>query len=690
MPNLLFEVGTEELPPGLIDNITKQIKENIVKELTKNNIQLNNNQIKTFNTPRRIAIYISELPKKQEIKEVEIKGPDKNKAFDKDGNPTPAAIGFAKKYNLTPKDLIIKKINNGEYVFALTKTGGEEIKKTLSIILPDSLKNTSGDKFMKWGNYTEKFTRPIRWIVAIVDKETIPFEYAGIKSSNISHGHRFLSTKEIKIDTPEKYVEVLKKECVIVDKDERKNLTEELLKTEAKKVGGNLSKYYGSLLDIVTNITEYPSSLICSFDTEFLSLPEIITETVLEKYQKYFVLKDSKSQKLLPFFIVITNGIEKINKNAKEYIKKGNEKVARARLSDAKFFFEEDLKRPFTYEKRIKDLSKITFQKGLGTIEEKVQRVIELAKYLYKEISNSIKPESTIDEIINTAKLCKLDLTSYMVFEFTELQGEVGAILASKNKFSENITKGISEHYYPRFFGDLAPTTQTGLIVGLADKLDNIISLFSIGKIPSGSADPFALRRQAQAIIDYILQFNLKLNLINIIKSLTQNKDNLLKSINDFLIPRFITAMENSGYTSDLIESVICIHNPLSNITEAKENIEKALKLSTHKEFLIAAKRLVRIVEPNSNGTIDANELTTIHEKELFNHFETISKKEHKSFDELMKDFVSLATPINIFFDNVLVNDPDPKIKQSRQALLKKGKDLFEKICDFNKIQERG
>ena len=688
MPNLLFEVGTEELPPGLIDNITKQIKENIVKELAKNNIQLNNNQIKTYSTPRRIAIYISELPKKQEVKEVEIKGPDKNKAFDKEGQPTPAAIGFAKKHNLNPTDLIIKNLNGVEYVFAATKTGGKEIKEILSTILPESLKNTTGDKFMKWGNHDERFTRPIRWIVAITDKETIDFTYTGIQSSNLSYGHRFLSSKKIKIDTG-KYAEILKKEFVIADREERRNLIEELLKTEAKNAGGNLSKGYESLLNTVTNITEYPSSLICSFDKEFLSLPEIITETVLEKHQKYFVLKDTQSKKLLPYFIVITNGIEKANKNATSHIKKGNEKVARARLNDAKFFFEEDLKRPFTYEERIKDLSKVTFQKGLGTMEEKVQRIIEMVKYLYKELSSSLKLESTLDEVINTARLCKLDLTSHMVFEFTELQGEIGAILASKNKISENISKGIFEHYYPRFFGDIIPTTHTGLIVGLADKLDNIISLFSIGKIPSGSADPFALRRQAQAVIDHILQLKLKVNLINIINPLIQNKEDLFKSINDFLIQRFTTAMENVGYTTDLVESVISIQNPLSDITNAKENIEKALKLSRNKEFLTAAKRLVRIVEQSSNGTIDTTQLTTTYEKDLFKHFENISKKEYKSFDDLMNDFISLTTPINLFFDNVLVNDPDPKIKQSRQALLKKGKDIFEKICDFNKIQER-
>ena len=701
MSDLLYEIGCEELPPGLIKSLTNQLFENVTKGLTENNIPYNKETVETFNTPRRITIYITNLPGEQKTEIIEVKGPPSNSAFDQKGNPTQAAIGFAKKYDLEPGELIRKKVGETEYVFAVTKTGGKTTKDILRNILPESIKNTTGDKFMKWGSNDEKFARPIRWILAMLGKDIIEFSYANIKSSDKTYGHRFFNNNPIALNNPQEYEKKLLEHKVMASFKDRYKKIGSFIQEEANKVNGR-SVIDESLLEEVTNITEYPGQLLCSFDKEFLTLPPCITETILKKHQKYFILKD-RNNNLLPNFIVITNGTETLSSDSKikEQIKKGNEKVVRARLNDGKFFYSEDLKIPFTYEARGAKLSKITFQKGLGSMEEKVNRLTKLCELIYEETKEKLSLSK--EDLIKTARLCKLDLTTHLVFELPELQGEIGSVYAKINNFNSEISAGIKEHYYPRFFQDTFPATSSGLIVGIADKLDNIVCLFAAGKIPSSSADPFALRRQAQGIVDNLLNKQLSLNLTVIIKKfktflpgnikdkLTSETENLIK---DFLLQRFILNMETKGYDPDIIQSVISVGEPLYNLVSASERINSLKSFNEENKnlfnsFLTAAKRLVRIVETNINGNIDMNLLKTEQERTLLQNFQQIKSKKYKTTNDYLKELSNLTIPINNFFDKVLVNDPDPKIKQARQSLLKQGKDLFEQICDFNKIQDR-
>lgn len=702
MPNLLFEIGCEELPPSLIENLTQQVLGNILKGLADNNIHFNKEGIKTFSTPRRIAIYISELPLEQKLESIEVKGPPFNSAFDKNGNPTQAAIGFAKKYNLEPKDLTKKGVNNIDYLFATTKTGGKKTKDVLSEVLYHSIKNTTGDKYMKWGDNEEKFSRPIKWILAILDNEIIDLTYTKIKSSNKSYGHRFFNKNNpIEIQSPTEYEKKLLDHKVIVLTESRKRH----IRDQIKKVADSINTFpqiNEELLTEVTNITEYPSALLCTFDKEFLSLPECIIETILRKHQKYFILKDNAGN-LTNNFIVITNGTEIISNNSgvKDNVKKGNEKVVKARLNDGKFFYSEDLKTPFTYEERGPQLSKITFQKGLGSMEEKMVRVIKLSEVIYKALKET--KTLTKDELITTARLSKLDLTTHLVFELPELQGEIGAVLANLNNFNNEMSTGIKEHYYPRFQGDITPTTFSGYIIGIADKLDNIICLFTAGKIPTGSADPFALRRQAQGIVENILNKQIAIDLLTLINESKKTLPINIKekftpqtaiSIKDFIMQRFTTIMENNGYESDLIHSVTSIGEPLEDLISTYKKIDCLKRFNkenkdTFNPFLTAAKRLVRIVENNGNGILDTNLLKTEQEKILLQSIQKIGSKTYKETRDFLIELSELTTPINNFFDKVLVNDPDPKIKQARQSLLKQGKILFERICDFNKIQDR-
>ncbi len=709
MAELLFEVGTEELPPGSISNLTNQIKENIINSLKENNISINTDDVKVYNTPRRIAIYIKGLPQEQEVKTVEIRGPDKEKAFDKNGLPTQAAIGFAKKYGLEPKDLTIKEVNNHEYVFVTAKVGGKKTYELLSEILPHSLRNTTGEKFMKWGKFDEKFARPIRWILAILDYRVIKFSYAGVSSDKYTYGHRFLSEKPIEISEPKNYEKNLWEEGKVLVENREAHIEGEI-EDKAGSINGTPIEDI-NLITEVSNITEHPMGLLCSFEKEFLKLPECIIETVLKKHQRYFVIRDKGTGELKPNFVVITNGHEPGNNEIENKIRHGNEKVVRARLRDAQFFYEEDLKGPFTYEARGKQLSKITFQKGLGSMEEKVDRITKLAEYTYDNLETK-KPEVTKQDVITTAKLCKLDLTTQMVFEFPELQGYIGSEYARKNNYNETVSKGISDHYYfPSFYEETHHLTLNGLIVGIADKIDNICCLFAIGKIPTGSTDPFALRRQAQAIITSIYYINryFDQNIVNISDLIryfkqsianhdlrdkfTEEKENQIKQL---ILEKFMDNLEtfDFDFEKDLIHAVCKTGDPLSNLILSHKKLTAIKELfhrptENFKKFLVAAKRLVRIVEPNINGNINTNNLKTEYEKELLKKIDIISKKEHEDYNEFLNDLSTLTEPINTFFDKVLVNDPDPKIKQTRQALLKKGKDLFERICDFNKIIER-
>ncbi len=717
MPDLLFEIGCEELPPNSILSLTNQIKENIISELKENNVLVTNNDVETYNTPRRIAIYIKNLPAKQEVKTIEVKGPDKEKAFDKSGNPTQAAMGFAKKYNLEPKDLTIKKINDSEYVFVTTKTGGKEIKELLSSILPSSIKKSSGEKFMSWGNYDEKFARPIRWILAILDKDVIKLKYANIESNNYTFGHKTLGSKKIKLAEAKSYSQELLENFVIANPSLRQQKIIDLINKEANTLN-TIPANNPDLLDEIKNITEYPGLLTCEFEKEFLSLPECIIKTVLEKHQRYIVLYNKENKKLSSKFIVITNGLEQLQKNKEEIIKntkKGNEKVVKARLNDAKFFYQEDLKRPFTYEEKIKTLSKVTFQKGLGTIQEKTERIVKLSAYIYDHISQGkermVSPYSSEvncsrKDIIETAKLSKLDLATQMVFEMPELQGKIGSIYAKKNDFPDSICNGIEGQYADHSNSSIYLNNTTGMILGIADRIDNLISLFSIKKIPTSSADPFALRGQTNwlfIIIEAIQdQYNVTFKLLEIINHHAKNifnhkitNDDITKVI-EFLLERLKLKYESShsGF-KDLTESVFAVGNPLNNIYEAKD---KLILLTDHfgleikeedKEFLTAAKRLVRIVEPTTNGNLDTSLLKTEEEKTLLKKIDELNNKQFNSYSNLFSELITLTKPINNFFDKVLVNDPDPKIKQARHVLLKKGKELFEKICDFNKITER-
>ena len=491
MSKYLLEVGCEELPYKFIPSAIQQLKTGFENFLNSNKVEFED--VKVYATPRRLAVIVSGLDKesKDEIKIV--KGPIKRVAFDDQGNLTKAGEGFCRKNGIAPEDLYIED----DYVHAKVTIKGKSIVELLKENVPSIVLKLQGSHFMRWGVNDEKFSRPIRWIVSILDRDEVKIKIIDKESSNVTRGHRF-AQQNVYINNPDDYVEIMRNCCVIVDQNERKQRIIEKAKEEAEKLGA--SPYYTEdLLEEVTFITEYPVPVVCEFSEEYLKLPKELVVTVMAVHQRYFALY--KDGKLINKFITMTNYIG----DEFENIKAGNVRVIKARLDDAVFFFNEDTKKPLA--DYVEDLKGITFQKGMGTMYDKAIRLVALSKMIAGD-----------DPMIErTALLAKADLTTSLVFEFTELQGFIGADYARVSGEPECVCEGIKEHYFPlNADGDIAKTKE-GQVVGIADKIDNICAVFAEGKKPTGSSDPLGVRRAALGIIRTILQNNLKIDLTQLI-----------------------------------------------------------------------------------------------------------------------------------------------------------------------------
>ena len=483
MSKYLLEVGTEELPYKFIPSAIEQLKCGFENFLNGNKVAFED--VKVYATPRRLAVIVSGLEKESKDEVKVVKGPVKKVAYDENGNLTKAGEGFCKKNGLTPDDLYIED----DYIHAKIVIKGKSIVELLKENVPSIVLKLQGSHFMRWADNEEKFSRPIRWIVSILDKDEVKIKIIDKESSNVTRGHRF-AQQNVYINNPDDYVEIMRNCCVIVDQNERKQRIIERAKEEAEKLGAE-PYYTDDLLDEVTFITEYPVPAVCEFNPDYLRLPEELVVTVMAVHQRYFALY--KDGKLINKFITMTNYIG----DEFENIKAGNVRVIKARLDDAVFFFNEDTKKPLA--DYVEDLKGITFQKGMGTMYDKAQRLVKLSKLI----------AGNNPSIERTALLAKADLTTSLVFEFTELQGFIGADYARVSNEPENVCEGIKEHYFPlNADGEIAKTKE-GQIVGIADKIDTICAVFAEGKKPTGSSDPLGVRRAALGIIRTILALSL-------------------------------------------------------------------------------------------------------------------------------------------------------------------------------------
>ena len=712
MPAFLLEVGTEELPAGFLSDAIVQWKSRIPESLKTHNLP--NAAVEVYGTPRRLAVLITGLPSQQADREEEIKGPPAQAAF-KDGQPTKAAIGFATKQGVDISALEIRPTEKGDFVFVNKQIPGRPIADILTELVPQWVWNLEGKRLMRWGHGDGRFSRPIRWLVTLLDGEILPLQLENgakiVKSNRISRTHRVLHPEPVSISHATEYVKTLASGYVNVPPENRGEIITNQVKAAAEKLGG-YTPIYPELLAEVVNLVEYPTAVIGKFEEEFLKLPkEVITE-VMVSHQRYFpVFKNAECQELLPNFITISNG----DPAKSDIIAVGNARVIRARLADGRFFYEADLSKPL--ESYLPQLEKVTFQEDLGSVYAKIERIVKNAEKITTQLQ--LNPAQT-HNIQRAALLCKADLVTQMVYEFPELQGIMGEKYALANGENPEVAKAIFEHYLPRNADDIFPQTLTGQIVGLADRLDTLTSIFGLGLIPSGSSDPFALRRAANAIINITWLANLPINLSALLAEITAdfaaafNKDakSLINTLREFFLQRIRTLLQDEKQIDyDLVNAVLGENDPeyteraLTDLLDVRDRslyLQKIRKDGTLDKIYETVNRSTRLA---AQGNLDFQTLEpqTLIKPELFQKKsesafynallelvpQTQAAQQNRDYQLLVTALTKIAPTVGTFFDgedSVLVMDENPDIKQNRLNLLGLLRNNARVLADFGAI----
>ena len=663
MSKYLFEVGVEELPYKFIPMAIDQLKQGFEKFLNDNNVSFSN--IKVMATPRRLAVIVDGLANSQPNVVKVVKGPIAKVAFDENGNLSKAGEGFANKNGVKKDDLYIEE----NYVHAKISIKGKYTKDLLQENVPLIFSKLQGPHFMRWGENDVKFSRPIRWVLSILDNEQVPIRIIDKDSSNITNGHRF-STQNIVINNPDEYVSKLREAKVIVDQDERRKKIIELTNIEADKLNA-VTKISDDLLEEVTFIVEYPVAVTCDFDTAYLTIPQEVAVTVMETHQRYFALYE-KTGKLINKFVTITNYIG----NEFENIKAGNLRVIKARLDDAVFFFNEDTKKPL--ESYVENLKGMTFQKGMGSVYDKTQRIVKLSEKISSALGVN-KPS-----IKRTAELCKADLATNLVFEFTELQGFIGADYARVSGEEQGVQDGIREHYFPLNADSETAKSIEGQVVGIADKIDTICAVFAAGKKPTGSSDPLGVRRAALGIIKTILEHNLKLDLSKVIDeaiALLPVQADVKSDVEEFFVQRLIIFL-NSDYSKNVLEACSA-NNPCKDLNDYVLRV-KAISSLNDEKLLENANRVLRILKDNVKTEVKESLFVEQAEKDLFEAVQGVNFS--GDYKKYLSDLIAINPVVTKFFDDVLVMDKDENIKNNRLSLLNSLKNKYIILTDFAKL----
>ncbi len=685
--NFLLEILVQELPYQFIPSAQGQLEELFAKLLNENKLSFK--EIKTYATPRRLAVLITGLAFSQEDIIKDVKGPVLNVALDENGNYTNAAIGFAKK-NGVSVDSLYKKDN---YIYARAEQKGKTSKEVLKVNVASVVNKLQGAHFMRWADYDDKFSRPVENVIALYNDEVLDVEIFHKKSNNVTKGHRFSKLQTIEIKNPLEYVESLKKVNVYADVEERKKVIIDLATKKASEA--NLVIDFSNLddlLDEVVYITEFPVPVLCEFKKEYLEIPDIVTVTVMSKHQRYFPLYE-KSGKLSNKFITMANFVG-VEKESFDNIKTGNQRVISARLEDGKFFYDDDIKT--SLESKIPALSGMTFQRDLGTLLDKTERIEILSDYIADLLKISDKKD-----ILRTAKLSKADLSTKLVFEFTELQGYIGENYALKSGEKENVALGIKEHYFPLSANSSLPSKIEGQIVSIADKIDTICAVFlstqgdKKKKRPTGSNDPLAIRRAIIGVLKTVINFNLKLDLVLVIKKALdviskefeiKIENETLDEILDFIYGR-LSVLYEKNFDNDVL-SACKSENPLVDLNDwlkRVETVNKFVKETSLSDILEAVNRVIRITKDHKSGDIKENLFVETEEKALY---DVILKAPTINYSNI-SDIKVFVEPLNKFFDKVLVMDKDENVKNNRLNLLSDLRDKFNSICDFSKIVSR-
>ena len=676
--NFLFEIGLEELPAQYVDKAEKDLKKIIENELKSERIKFS--EIESFSTPRRVTAIIKDLAEKQDDLDKKSVGPSVEIAY-KDGQLTKAGEGFVRSQGATADDIKIIENEKGKYISIEKFIAGKDTREILPEILKNAIKKIEFEKSMKWADRTFRFVRPIKWFVTLFDNgEILPFEFEGLKGGNKTRGMRYFASQDIEINNPLDYEKILLENFVIVDGKKRREEILKSIKENGEKDGDTaiINKY---LLDEVVNVVEYPYAIKGEFNKDYLQLPEDIITITLETHQRYFPVKD-KNGKLSNKFIVIRNAPE-----YSETVKKGNEKVVEPRLADAKFFFDEDLKGKFA--DNVEKLKEVTFQKDMGTIYEKMQRSKKIAEYLADELGYGAKKKN----ILRTVELSKADLVSNVIAEkeFTKLQGFMGSVYAEKQGEDREVALGIFEHYLPRYQNDILPTTIEGALAGIADKIDTVVGCYSVGLKPTSSKDPYALRRAVQGIIQVALDSKLELNYEKLVEKAYEifaaDKKVLDKNVVENVVELFKQRLSNvlgEKYSKDLISYEINLEN---NIVKLNERLSVLLELSKTENFetlINLLKRVKNIVKDTKGETeISENLFEKDEEKAIFELGNELEFLENEEFANYIQVLLNNANVINNYFDNVIINASDKKIKNNRISTLKKLEKSIDKMINI-------
>lgn len=681
-----LEIGSEEIPTSYIQPALAAMAAQMVRFLDENRIA--HGEPFTTGTPRRLILVIPAVAEQQEAYVTEVIGPPKSVAYDAAGRPTKALEGFARGQGARLEDIQIKETAKGEYLYIVREEAGLPAGEHLERMLPDFIAHIPFPKSMRWGSLSITYTRPIQSIVALFGGEVLRFRYGDIESSNMSAGHRFMSPQRLLVKNYADHRESLRKHYVIVDFAERRKLVDEGIRKTAAGVGGKIL-VDEELLDEVTQLIEYPAPLLGEFERRYLQLPPELLITVIKKHQRYFAVVDDQGS-LMPYFVTVANTIA----NDPKLVAAGNARVVRARLEDARFYYEEDQKTPL--DVRAEQLKTVVFHSKLGTSWEKVERFTALARRLAQQLA----PDA-MSIVMRAAFLCKADLVTGMVGEFPELQGVMGRAYARLQGEPDAVAEAIFEHYLPTRAGGPVPKGVEGALLSIADKMDTIVGCFGVGLVPTGTADPFALRRQTIGIIRIILERPLRVSIADLVDqalSLQQSPAAEPAAVKQGVIEFFKGRLQHwlanqEGYPADVVDAALAVG--IDDLGDAVARTKALAAFKNRPDFeslAVAFKRVVNIIKEREEQPVDESLLRSSAEQQLFADLritlEVVQDCVQRSdYDAALEAMARLKAPIDLFFDAVLVMDKDDAVRRNRLALLTHIHDLFSRVGDFRKIQ---
>lgn len=682
---LLLEIGTEELPAGYIKPALNHLKQKLTKFLADSNLAFDT--ITTLATPRRLAVMVTGLPLRQEDQAKEVTGPPKQAGFDKDNNPTKAAVGFAQSRGAKVEDIQTVTTDRGEYLMVIQKIKGKDTTELLSGFIPEMILSIPFPKSMRWADQSISFARPFQWLLALFDGKKLPVAIEGLQTTNTTRGHRFHSPREVKVTSIDHYLQTMDELHVVVDQGKRQELIRSQIIEAAKGSGGKVV-LDEDLLDTITNLVELPNALCGKFDNKFLALPREVLTTSMKKHQKYFTIEDDNGN-LLPYFVAVNNTKVKDEALSRE----GHQRVLRARLEDGLFFFNEDKKHKL--DDFTPRLGGVVFQANLGTMAEKTNRIASLAVAIATTIAPTLKSDCK-----RAAELCKSDLVCDMVGEFPSLQGVMGKQYALNGGEKKGVAEAIEEHYKPLRAGSELPIGIIGSIISVSDRIDTMAGCFGLGKIPTGATDPYGLRRHGLALIRIIEENQWSLSLANLFdqaielygEKLDCKKSATVSALIGFLKTRYANDVSGRGIAQEVAEAALAVG--FDDITDCHSRIKALVEISSHQSFdelAGAFKRVTNITKEHSATDINEDLLSDQAEKDLFATLTAVQKQciphlANKDYGAALNEMITLKNPIDHFFEEVMVMADEPKVKENRLSMLTAIAGLFLQVGDISKM----